>query len=538
MVDTHINRGRRIRKLLVLLTAELAALGKATLLPPASSLWHSLADFLVLVGSGDKPGRIAAAAGNVLQRVERGIETLLPQSLHHRFPVKTIGLLLLLILAFWLGSADSTVDDLKQSGELVVITRESPTTLIRDGNGTSGPEYDYLSSFAAYLGVDLRLDIRDSARDVLDAINGNEGHIAAAGMTYYPPLEEEGLVFGPPYQQVDVLVVCRRNHGKQPRGIEDLAGIDLVVAADSVYESRLFELQQDYPGLTWESDEEASVDELLQLVWRREIGCTIANSSELNIKRRFYPELQVAFTLDENRSLVWNLSPEWQALGDAIDQWLAAIEKDGTLLILQDRHYKIDEFDYVDMRTFVRRMHSRLPKLEPMFRNAADKHGIPWTLLAAQAYQESHWNRRAKSPTGVRGIMMLTLATAKEMGVESRLDAEQSIMGGARYLASLERRIPDAVTGDDRWWYALAAYNVGMGHLKDARYLAEDLGLDPNSWLDLRGVLPLLSQKKYYQDLRYGRARGHEPVTYVGQVRNYQNILHAQMARQRGIHAG
>jgi len=538
MVDTHINRGRRIRKLLVLLAAELAELGKATLLPLASSLWHSTADFLTLAGSGESRGNLVAGLGGLLLRAERRIETWLPKSLHHRYPVKTIALLLLLILALWMPGGDSSIEDLKHSGELVVITRESPTTLYREGDAAAGPEYDYLASFADYLGVDLRLDIRDSERDVLDAINGSEGHIAATGMTYYPPLEDKGLVFGPPYQQVDVLVVCRRNHGKRPRGIGELAAVDLVVPADSVYESRLFELQQEHPGLTWESDEEASVDELLQLVWRKEIDCTIANSSEFNIKRRFYPELQAAFTLDENRSLVWNLSPEWVALGEAIDQWLAAIENDGTLLILQDRHYKIEEFDYVDMRTFVRRMHSRLPTLEPMFRNAAEKHGIPWTLLAAQAYQESHWNRRARSPTGVLGIMMLTLTTAREMGVESRLDAEQSIMGGARYLASLERRIPQGVTGDDRWWYALAAYNVGLGHLKDARYLAEDLGLDPNSWLDLKGVLPLLSQKQYYKDLQYGRARGYEPVTYVRQVRNYQNILHAQLARLRSVHAG
>ena len=266
--------------------------------------------------------------------------------------------------------------------------------------------------------------------------------------------------------------------------------------------------------------------------------CTIANSSEINIKRRFYPELQVAFTIEENQALAWNLSPEWEVLSDAIDQWLAAIENDGSLLILKDRHYNIEEFDYVDMRTFIRRMKSRLPKLVPLFEKAANQYGIPWTLIAAQAYQESHWNRRARSPTGVRGIMMLTLTTAKEMGVKSRLDTEQSIMGGAKYLSKLEGRVPDSVQGEDRWWYALTAYNVGMGHLRDARTLADDLDLDPDSWLDLKGVLPLLSQKKYYQDLNHGFARGTEPVVYVRQIRNYQNILRAQIARKQGIHAG
>ena len=531
------NRLRRIGRLLSLLGAELVALARATLLPTASFVWNSLVDTVVLTVRRERLHGLGHRLHGLLMRAERRIESFLPESFRHRHPVKSIAVLAMLLLILLLGG-DTSIEDLKRSGELVVIARESPTTMYRDGDDTVGPEYDYLASFASFLGVDLKLDLRNSYREVLEAISDNEGHIATAGMTYYPPLEEQGYVFGPGFQEVDVLVVCRRGHGKRPRGIEDLHEIDLVVVADSVYESRLFQLQGDYPDLTWESEDDANVDDLLQLVWRKEIGCTIANSSELNIKRRFYPELQVAFTIDEDQSLAWTLSPEWEALSEAIDQWLGVIENDGTLLILQDRHYKVEEFDYVDMRTFVRRLHSRLPALEPLFRQAAEKYAIPWTLLAAQAYQESHWNRRAKSPTGVRGIMMLTLTTAKEMGVESRLDPAQSIMGGARYLSQLEKRIPDSVTGDDRWWFALAAYNVGMGHLKDARYLAEDLGLDPNSWLDLRGVLPMLSQKKYYQDLKYGRARGAEPVTYVRQIRNYRNILHAQIARKQGVHAG
>ncbi len=499
--------------------------------------WHSLHDFYQLSNTPRNRARLRGWTLTPLMRLERAIESLLPAKYRFRHPIKSVALLLLVLTVFLI-SGDTSIEKLKQSGELLVISRESPTTLYHDPEGTAGPEYDYLKSFADFLGVELRFDLRDNAGDVLDAIKRDEGHLAAAGMTFYPPLEDQGYVFGPGYQEVDIQVVCRRNHGKRPRNPQELTDVDLVVVADSVYESRLFELQGEYPDLTWESEEDADVDDLLQLVWQKQVDCTIANSSELNIKRRFYPELQIAFTIDENQPLAWNLSPEWEVLSDAIDQWLAAIENDGTLLILRDRHYKVEQFDYVDMRTFIRRMKSRLPRIEPLFRRAAEKYDIPWTLLAAQAYQESHWNRRAKSPTGVRGIMMLTLTTAREMGVESRLDPEQSIMGGAKYLSRLEKRIPDSVSGDDRWWQALAAYNVGMGHLHDARKLARKLGLDPDSWLELRGVLPLLAQKQYYKDLRYGYARGAEPVAYVRQIRNYQNILHAQIARKKAIHAG
>ena len=529
---------RFVSEQLLALARKLVPFFKSTLLPVADFCWRSLLDLNTLVNTRENRQQLKRRILAWLMQIERRLESILPASFRHQIPLKSTGLLVLALVLLMLLSGDSSVEDLKETGELVVISRESPSTLYQDNEGPAGPEYDYLASFAEFLGVELRIEMRDNDKDVLSAISSDEGHIAAAGMTFYPPFEEQGLVFGPGYQDVDIQVVCRRNRGNLPRSVEELNDSDLVVVADSSYESRLFELQNEYSELTWESEEDTTVDDLLQMVWRKEIDCTVANSSEINIKRRFYPELQVAFTIEENQALAWNLSPEWEALSDSIEQWLSVIENDGSLLVLQDRHYKIEEFDYVDMRTFIRRMKSRLPRLTPLFHKASEKYGMPWTLIAAQAYQESHWNRRAKSPTGVRGVMMLTLTTAKEMGVESRLDAEQSIMGGAKYLAKLEARIPDSVKGNDRWWFALAAYNVGMGHLKDARVLADDLDLDSDSWLDLKGVLPLLSQKKYYKDLKYGRARGTEPVTYVRQVRNYQNILRAQIARNKGVHAG
>jgi membrane-bound lytic murein transglycosylase F len=529
---------RRITKLLVKLIRQAWAFNQRVILPLVDFCWRSLLDLNILVNTSENRDQLRRWTMTSLMRAERRLETVLPASFKHNWPLKTIGLLLLLLLLFvLLPKGDSSVDDLKEAGELVVISRESPTTLYLGDEGPAGPEYDYLKSFAEFLGVDLRFEMRDNDQQVLSAISDDEGHVAAAGMTFYPPLEDEGFIFGPGYQEVDIEVVCRRN-GARPRNIEELSDLELVVVADSTYEARLIELQEEFTDLTWESAEDTNVDNLLQLVWRKEIDCTIANSSEVNIKRRFYPELEVAFTLEENQTLAWNLSPRWEALSDSIGQWLSAIENDGTLLVLQDRHYNTGEFDYVDMRTFIRRMKSRLPLLTPLFEKAAEKYDIPWTLLAAQAYQESHWDRRARSRTGVRGIMMLTLETAKEMGVKSRLNVVQSIMGGAKYLSRLEGRIPENVKGDDRWWYALAAYNVGLGHLRDALALAGDLDLNPDSWLDLKGVLPLLSQKKYYKGSKYGYARGTEPVTYVRQVRNYQNILRAQIISKQGFHGG
>jgi membrane-bound lytic murein transglycosylase F len=178
-----------------------------------------------------------------------------------------------------------------------------------------------------------------------------------------------------------------------------------------------------------------------------------------------------------------------------------------------------------DTQIFLRHVKTRFPRYREEFKRAAEAQGIPWTLLAAQAYQESRWNRNAMSSTGVRGLMMLTRATASDLGVENRLDPKKSITGGAQYLAELHRRIPKQVSEPDRTFLALAAYNVGMGHVKDARILASRLEKDPNKWHDLKTVLPLLSKKKYYKTLPHRYARGWEPVHYVKRIRAYRILL-------------
>lgn len=178
-----------------------------------------------------------------------------------------------------------------------------------------------------------------------------------------------------------------------------------------------------------------------------------------------------------------------------------------------------------DRKVFFKHLRTRFPRYQVHFENAAKKYELSWKLLASQAYQESHWNRRARSPTGVRGIMMLTRRTAASLGIRNRLDPVKSIYGGARYLAIMQRRIPPSVPIPDRTFFALASYNVGLGHMKDARILALRKKKNPDRWLDMMQVLPLLSQKKYYRTLPHGYARGREPVKYVQRIRAYQVLL-------------
>ncbi len=408
---------------------------------------------------------------------------------------------------------------------LVVLTRNAPTTWYRGAHGDKGPEHDLAKHFAAYLGVSVEFVVLDSIEEILEAIEDNRGHIAAAGLTRTEERIDAGMTFGPSYQSVTQQVVCRRG-GEIPEDIDALTGRKISVIADSSYDERLRELKTRHPDLAWETRTGVGTESLLEAVWNEEIDCTVADSNIVKINRRYHPELEVAFDLTDPQPLAWILAPAWTTLAGAVEQWMADMEKSGELAAIRERYYgHVTNFDYVDVAVFARRIDERLPRYQSLFEDAAETFDLPWTLLAAQSYQESHWDPEAVSPTGVRGIMMLSKRTAEALEVDDRLDPVQSIHGGARYLNRMLERLPDGVETADRLWFALVAYNIGFGHLKDARALAERLGKNENRWVDLKQVLPLLSRREYYRDLKYGYARGDEPVAYVSRIRDYRAVL-------------
>ncbi|MDX1609002.1 MAG: membrane-bound lytic murein transglycosylase MltF, partial [Halofilum sp. (in: g-proteobacteria)] len=281
-----------------------------------------------------------------------------------------------------------------------------------------------------------------------------------------------------------------------------------------------------YPVPEWTEVDRETTEQLLRRVWQRDLECTVADSNIVAINRRYFPELVTPMNLSRWQQLGWVLPQGSEALAQALRRWMKPFQASGELANVEEKYYgHFEQFDYVDTRRLLRRVHERLPSYRDWFEQAAERQGLPWTLLAAQGYQESHWRRDARSPTGVRGIMMLTRPTARAVGVENRLDPRQSIFGGAAYLARMKERFVDEVAEPDRTYLALAAYNVGRAHLHDAQVLARQRGLSPHHWRDLKQVLPLLAEPQVYRKLKYGYARGWEPVRYVQRIREYNHIL-------------
>lgn len=417
-------------------------------------------------------------------------------------------------------------EDLQSRRELVVGTLNTPTTYFIGREGPAGPEFELASAFAGASGLRVRFELYPSAQEVLHALYDGKIDLAAAGLSETQERNQRFLP-GPVYQQEPQQVVCRRG-GNRPRGLRTLAArpLDLQVPVATSYADSLRALKVRQAQLVWTEVPGTTSSALLQRVWHREIDCTIARANEVAVSRRSYPELEVAFDFPKSDRLVWYMPAEAKILRKQLRYWFEGFRRSGQLNAILERYYgHVDPFDYVDLKRFQQRIATELPKYRPWFEAAAEESGLRWTLLAAQAYQESHWNPRAQSPTGVRGFMMLTQETAGALGITNRLDPKPNVFAGAKHLASLRSRLPAEIEEPERSWFALAAYNVGFGHLQDAQTLAGKLGRNPHSWADVKTVLPLLEEAAHYTQLQYGYARGSEPVRYVDRVREYEDVL-------------
>jgi membrane-bound lytic murein transglycosylase F len=423
---------------------------------------------------------------------------------------------LIITLALLLGTCSSApplLEQILETGELRVVTRNSPTSYTVSPNGPTGPEYDLVQAFADDLGVSLVMLSVDSVSEILPKLLSGEAHMAAAGLSITDS-RREYLHFSHPYESVDVQLIYKLGTGR-PRDFDDVVDRSIEVLASTKHVDILESMKQDYPELTWSENADVEAADLLTKVAEGEVDLTIADSPDFNIQRHFYPDLRVALDLEVEDPIAWAFpKDDGDSLLARADEFIIAADHSGLLARVHDRYYG-----------HTKKYESRLPRYRPMFEAAGAEMGVDWRLLAAIGYQESHWRANAVSPTGVRGIMMLTQDTADDLGLEDRTDPESSIFGGARYFQIQTERVAETVDEPDRTWMALAAYNVGFNHLKDAQLIAEWQGGDPDSWIDISDTLPLLSQKKWYTQVPYGYARGWEPVLYVNNIRAYYNIL-------------
>ncbi len=423
------------------------------------------------------------------------------------------------------GRPVSQLERVKQSGELRVATRYGPSTYYEGTNGEAGLEHDLARLFAERLKVKVRFLVQDSQPRAERMVAEGKADISAGGIIQNP--EREGRPrFAPAYRSVTEQVLYGGDRPPPP----DIAALGrgvLEIAAGSHHVATLKQLRRRHPSLRWRVSFGKNVNDLLNFTNDGLIDYTVADSDQALIMRRYYPNLRVAFDIGKPRQLAWALpKSEDASLYDEVARFFEDIRRNKTLDQLIDRYYgHAEAFDAALDSSLRRDYRQRLPRFKPLFVRAAERHNLDWRLLAAISYQESKWKSTAVSAEGVRGLMMLTGNTARELKVRDRFDAAQSISGGAFYLSQTLAAIPPHIPDPDRTWYALAAYNLGPGHLWDARDLVRSKGGDPDKWIEIKRVLPLLGKPSWYRNTKYGRARGGVAVHYVNSIRRYYDLL-------------
>ncbi|MEC5318903.1 membrane-bound lytic murein transglycosylase MltF [Brenneria populi subsp. brevivirga] len=435
---------------------------------------------------------------------------------------------LLLALALWpnipwRSSQDVQLRQILARGELRISTVNSPLTYTTANGVASGLDYELAKRFADYLGVKLVVSSRRNLDELFDDLDNDDADLLAAGLIYNH--ERLGRFrAGPTYYSVSQQMVYRLGNPR-PKTMENLKG-RLAVTSGSAHIATLRDLKADkYPLLSWESAADLTSSELLKQVADGKLDYTLGDSITIGLMQRIHPQLAVAFDLSDEEPVTWYMRRSHDdSLSAALLDFFSRIVEDGTLARLEEKYLgHVGEFDYVDTTTFLSAIDETLPDIRPLFEKYATD--IDWKLLAAISYQESHWNPLATSPTGVRGLMMLTRNTAESLDVTDRLDPEQSIRGGAQYMAHMMQKMPATIPDDEKIWFALAAYNMGYAHLLDVRKLTAKQNGNPDSWVDVKIRLPMLSQKRYYTQTTYGYARGHEAYNYVENIRRYMVSL-------------
>lgn len=410
---------------------------------------------------------------------------------------------------------------------LIIAIRETDGVYVQYDQTMAGLEYDLAQLLGHKLGVKVQLFAVKDLPDLYRALAAGAVDMALTGTSY----NEDQQSFTPGLPYLMTRVGLAREMASEAPDLDQ----QQIATLDPVSHGNLSaRIAADHPGLQM-TQTNAGPAELMTRIDMGELDMALLDERDYLVMRPFFPNQRFDPLTEHNRPVAPLFrNHRDRSLIDAVNSAVRELEQAELIPRLEDRYLgHTRDFDYVGNLTFERHITARLPEYEADFREQAELTGLDWRLLAAVAYQESHWRRNAVSPTGVRGLMMVTLTTAREMGIDNRLDPQQSIQAGSRYLASLHGRVPERIQEPDRTWMALASYNVGAGHLEDARIITEALGDDPDSWIDVRRHLPKLALKEWHPYTRFGYARGREPVVYVANIRRYYNVLLRAFPNQR-----
>lgn len=428
-------------------------------------------------------------------------------------------------------------ETIHKRGELIAITSYSPLSYFVYRGEVMGYEYELLHLLGEYLDIPVRIELAADFEEMIQMLENGEGDLIAYGMTMTSDRKER-LAFTNPFNITrQVLVQRKPDQWRQMmlhqiereliRNPLELSGKTIYVRRGSAYVDRLYNLSNEIGSEIHivEAEQGVITEELIGRVAEGKINYTVADENIARIKSAFYQNLDVSTAVSLPQHTAWAVRPSSPVLLDTINQWLEKARSQTDFYVIYNKYYE-------NRRAFRTRYGSdyfpisggTISPYDSLLQQNARKIGWDWRLLTALVFHESRFDPDARSWAGAMGLMQLMPRTAREFGANDPGDPEQSIAAGVRFLQWLDNYWKEYIEDEnERIYFVMASYNVGQGHVQDARRLAEAEGADPDIWHgQVEEYMLKKANPEYYnrEEVRFGYASGLEPVSYVRSVFN------------------
>ena len=409
---------------------------------------------------------------------------------------------------------------LKDRRRLRMITRNNAMTYFIYRGQQVGFEYELMKRFASEHGLRLEIVIPDSHAEMLPYLNEGKGDVVASAMTITE--ERQGqAAFTQPYKEVNELVVVHADDDSIAN-LQDLAGRTIHVRASSSFYTTLMALRDSVDGLEIAIvPDNVETEDILAGVEEGIYDLTMCDSHLFDIERAYGRRLKAALSIKPT-ALGWAVRKDNSELLAALNKYIKE-EKGGLFFnMMRNRYFKSTRAVARAKDSMRVGLSGQLSPYDDLTKKYASQYGQDWRLITAQMYQESKFDPEAVSWVGAQGLMQVMPSTGEELGFTDLHEPQVGIHAGVKYMRQLINRFDHNLPMEERIRFALASYNVGYGHVLDARRLAREMGWDPNRWFgNVEKAMRLLSQPDYYERARYGFCRGGQPVHYVENIQRF-----------------
>ncbi len=447
-----------------------------------------------------------------------------------------------------LEAQEEEVGDLQQildRGVLRASTNYNSTNYFVYRGEPMGFHLELLQLFARQLGVQLELFISNDLDEHFACLTAVEDpcDLIAQDLTVTHS-RSRFLQFTVPHSQTRQVLVQRkpeRWYQMHPNELEshmlrnqlDLAGQTIHVQRNSAFVPRLKSLMEEIGDTIFIMERPEDTEQLIEMVANGEISFTVSDENLARLNQHYYSMIDVRTPVSFMQNLSWAVRPGAMELLDTLNMWLSDFRRTRQYALLYNKYYHNPRSVYIAKSALHSLGGGQISVFDEYFRQYAGIVGWDWRLIASLSYQESRFDPTAVSWAGAFGIMQLMPSTAEQFSVEPDSPVPEHIRAGVNYLRWLDRTLSAHIEDDEeRVKFVLASYNVGIGHVLDARRLAEKYGRDPNIWREhVDYFVRNKSKPKYYLDpvVRYGYARGQEPYNYVKEILerygHYRNVL-------------